>query len=177
MPHLNHELISAYVDGQLDPAETRNVELHLNECGGCCAVLAEMQELTDLFKDAEQFEPSPFLWTRIAAGFEQEKPSIPGRFAAAMANLRRLAFRPGLAAGCFALLMIAGIAVYREVNPSVTDRAALAEIDKAYQILAVQYPDSYNPFVSASSPDLEANPFRSMRLRGGNGSDPEDIRH
>ena len=137
----------------------------------------EMRELSNLFRGAEQFEPSPFLWTRIAADFEKEHGSRHSWGATLIAGLRRYAWHPGLAAAVFGILMIAGIAVFREVNVNVADRAALAEIDKAYQSLAAQNPDSYNPFVSGSSSD-DANPFRSSRLRGRTDSDPlVPVRH
>jgi anti-sigma factor RsiW len=178
IPHFGEEQISAYLDKQLDPGEARALEIHLRECESCHGVFDEMRELTNLFRGAEQVKPSPFLWTRIAADFGKERYSWRGWGATLIAGLRRYAWNPGLAAAVFGILMIAGVAVFREVNINVADRAALAEIDKAYQSLAAQNPDSYNPFVSGSPSDFDANPFKSLRLRGRTDSDPlVPVRH
>ena len=172
MPHFPEEQISAYLDRQLEPRETRELELHLEECESCRALFNEMRELSGLFREAERFEPSPFLWNRIAADFDKERSSARGWGAPIIACLRGFSWNPRLAASVFAVLMITGIAVYREVNTNIADRAALAEIDKAYQSLAAQNPDSYNPFSSGSPSDFDANPFRSMRMRGRMDSEP-----
>lgn len=178
MPHFAEEQISAYLDKQLEPGEARALELHLGECEGCRATLNEMRELNSLFREAERFEPSPFLWNRIAADFDKDRSSAHPWGASILAGLRSLACKPGLAASIFAVLMVAGIAIYREVNTNITDRAALAEIDRAYQSLAAQDPDSYNPFSASSPSGLDANPFRSMRLRGRTDSEPPvPVRH
>ncbi len=174
MPHFAEEQISAYLDKQLGPNETRALELHLNECASCRTICSDMRDLTNLFRDAERLEPSPFLWSRIAAGFnnKEEHSSAHGWGASIITGLRTFAWNPGLAASVLAVLMIAGIAVYREVNTNIADRAMLAEIDRAFQSQAAQDPDSYNPFSSVSSSSSDANPFRNMRLRGRLDSEP-----
>ena len=178
MPHFAEEQISAYLDKQLNAGETGALEIHLGECDRCRAVLNEMRELNGLFREAERFEPSPFLWNRIAANLNKDHASPRGWGASIIAGLRGFAWRPGMAASVFAVLMIAGIAVYREVNINNADRAALAEIDRAFQSLAAQDPDSYNPFSSESPSGFDANPFRSMRLRGRTDSGPlVPVRH
>ena len=166
MSHSKEEQISAYLDGQLARDESHELELHLRDCPGCRASFEEMRELNRLFREAERLEPSPFLWTRIAAGFEKERVPVRGWRENILAGLSSLGLKPGMAAAAMGILIFAGIAVYREININIADRAALVEIDKTRQSLAAQDPDAYNPFSFSSPRDLDANPFRSMRLSG-----------
>jgi anti-sigma factor RsiW len=171
MPHIKEEQISAYLDRQVDAAESSAIDLHLQACESCRAVFGELRDLNTLFRDAEQVEPSPFLWNRIAASFETnlyKERSTRSWGASVIAGLRRYAWNPGFAAAAFAILMSAGIAVFRQNTMSTTDQAALAEIDRAYKSLAAQNPDENNPFSSGSPSDFDTNPFRSGRLGRSN---------
>jgi anti-sigma factor RsiW len=170
MPHIKEEQISAYVDRQLGAAECRAVEAHLRECESCSALSGEMRELTLLFRDAERLEPSPFLWNRIAANISDRNCKEHGWGAAVIARLRRYAYNPGIAAAALGILMFAGIAVFRQIAIPGVDPVKLAEIDRAYQSLAAQDPDANNPFSSDSLPDIDSNPFRSVRLSGRSNS-------
>jgi len=166
MAHFEGEQISAFLDRQLAPDEMRALEAHLQQCQVCRASFEEMREMNRLFLGAERLEPSPFLWNRIAAGFEKERAPARGWRESILAGLQGLGLKPGMAAAAMGILIFAGIAVFREINVNTADRAALAEIDKARQSLAAQDPDAYNPFRFSSPRDLDANPFRSMRLSG-----------
>ena len=44
MPHVGEEKLSAYIDSQLDPGETRALDLHLAECESCRAILGDLRE-------------------------------------------------------------------------------------------------------------------------------------
>jgi hypothetical protein len=172
MPHINEEQLSAFLDRQLDVCENSFVETHVRECKSCRSLLEEMRALTYLFKDAERLKPSPFLWTRIAAGFEQENrksSSGRGRVASVLAGMRRFGLNSGLAAAAFGILMFIGISIFREPN---LNPAALAEIDRTYRSLAAEDPDAYNPFSSSSPSSFDVNPFRSVRLSGKTHSAP-----
>jgi hypothetical protein len=72
--------------------------------------------------------------------------------------------------------MIAGVAVFREIKVNVADKAALAEIDRAYSSLTAQNSEAYNPFSSGANSDFDANPFRSIRARTGS-TPPRDPQH
>jgi predicted anti-sigma-YlaC factor YlaD len=166
MPHIKEEQISAYIDGQLGEIENQSVEMHLRECESCQAVLNEMGELTNLFREAERSEPSPFLWNRIAADLNNKESSSALNWKNAIfAGLCRFGWNHGVAAAALCILMIAGVAVFREININIADRAALTEIDRAYSSLTAQGSEAYNPFSSSATPDFDANPFRSIRGR------------
>jgi anti-sigma factor RsiW len=175
MPHTKEEQISAYLDRQLDAAECRAVEAHLQDCETCSALAGEMRELTHLFHDAERMEPSPFLWNRIAANINvsntKERAATRGWGAAIIAGLRRYAYNPGIAAAALGILLFAGIAVFKQIAIPDVDPVKLAEIDRAYWNLAAQDPDANNPFSSGSPSDFDSNPFRSVRLSGRRNSD------
>ena len=115
-------------------------------------------------------EPSPFLWSRIAANINdsggKERARTRGWGAAILDGLRRYAYSPGIAAAALGILMFAGIAVFKQSATPDIDQAKLAEIDRAYQSLAAQDPDANNPFSIGSHPDFDSNPFRSVRLGG-----------
>ena len=171
MPHIKEEQISGYIDRQLDEIENRAVEMHLRECENCRAVLNEMGELTNLFHEAERFEPSPFLWNRIAADINSRECSSARSWRTAIiAGLGRLGWSHGIAVAALFIVIIAGITVFREININNADKAALAEIDRTYSSLTAQDSEAYNPFSSGTPSDFNTNPFRNIRARTGNAS-------
>jgi hypothetical protein len=172
MPHIEEEQLSAYLDRQLGAFANSQLEMHLRECESCRALFDEMREVNHLFQKAERFEPSPFLWTRIAASFESEKRehlSKGGLVASLVASVRRPGWSSGIAAAALGILMFIGIAIFKEpdINP-----AALAELNKVHATLAAENPDTYNPFNLGSFTDFDANPFRSVRINGRTSSAP-----
>jgi hypothetical protein len=88
-------LLSAYMDGEVDSADTRMLEKHLAECASCSHELALLQVAARMLATAPEVEPPASLleqievatirrrsvWQRLSAGFG----SIPayGRWAAA----------------------------------------------------------------------------------------------
>jgi len=174
MPHVKEEQISAYLDGQVNAAESHAIDLHLKQCESCRALLGEMRDLDNLFRNTEPAEPPPFLWNRIAADFEtnqyKERPSARSWGAAVIASLRRYAWNPGLATAAFSILMFAGIALFNQNTISTQDQAALAEIERVHRSLAAQNPDANNPFSSGWPDDFSSNPFRSVRLGRNTGA-------
>jgi len=175
MPHINEEQISSYLDKQLCIEETRSFEAHVGECESCRAVYEQMREVTRLFREAERFEPSPFLWNRIAADFDSKRPAALDWRASIIAGLRNYGWNRFLAAATLAIMLFVGVAIFRIDRGHIADRAALAEIDRVYRSLAAQDPDAYNPFSSGSPGELDANPFRSLRLGGGADKAPPAI--
>jgi hypothetical protein len=172
MPHVNEEQLSAYLDRQLDADGNGLVEMHLRECESCSGLVEEMREVTKLFRSAERLEPSPFLWTRIAAGFEHEtmeRSRKRGWGTSVLAGMRRFGWNSGIAATALGILMFVGITIFKE--PSINP-AALAEIDRVCKSLAAEDPDAFNPFSSGLPSDVDANPFRSARLNGRTNSAP-----
>ena len=165
MPHAREEQISAYIDEQLNADEKRSIEVHLQECPSCSAIYEEMCTLTQLFQNAERFQPPAFLWNRIAADFDKEQHAPHSWVDTIKASLRVYSRSWGMAAATMVILIIAGITIYHGNRMPDADRVALAQIDKISRDLASQDPDGYNPFVSGQSGEWDANPFKSMRLK------------
>jgi predicted anti-sigma-YlaC factor YlaD len=164
MRHIKEEQISAYIDRQLTDDENRELEIHLKECSSCHAAYEEMCSVSQLFREAERFEPSAFLWNRIAAGIDREHPVNRGWVTSIMAGLRGYSRSWGMAAATLVILIVVGITLYHGNRMPVADQAALAQIDQMYKDLAAQDPDGYNPFSSGTPDEWGANPFKSMRL-------------
>lgn len=162
MAHTAEEQISAYLDRQLGPEETRALETHARECPDCRALIEEMGRLDRVFREAERFEPSPFLWSRVAA----EQQARRGWKERILDGLKGFSLKHGMAAAAAAIIIFAGTAIVKEINIYMADQAALAEIDRTGRTLAAQDPDAYNPFIFSSPRDLEVNPFSKVRLNG-----------
>jgi len=162
--HIKEEDFSAYLDKQLDARQTQAVDEHLRSCQACSSLCSEMRDITRLFRESERAEPSPYVWNRIAAGFED---SLPNRGKASIfAGFRLFGLRPAMAAATLGFLLLIGGAVYMESTRTLADKAALAEIDRTYRSLAAKDPDTYNPFNSGSPLQFDSNPFRNLRLSG-----------
>jgi predicted anti-sigma-YlaC factor YlaD len=177
MSHFKEAEISAYLDHQLSADDARALEAHIEECESCHSVYSEMRSMTRLFREAERFEPSPFLWNRIAAGLDESKASAFDWKASLVGGLRSFGWSRGVAAVALASLFFSGIAIFHNRNSHIAEQAAMIEIDQVHQRLTAQDPDKYNPFSSASSShETDMNPFRSFRLSHTTNSTPEITR-
>lgn len=170
--HIKEEDFSAYLDRQLDARQSQAVDEHLRSCEACSSLFNEMRDINRLFRESERAEPSPFLWNRIAAGFEDNQPHR--RKASIFTGFRIFGWRPTMAAAALCFLVVIGAAVYFENTRNLADKAALAEIDRTYRTLAAMDPDTYNPFNTGSPLPLDSNPFRSLRLSGRAGTPPKN---
>ena len=165
MKHLSDELISAWVDGQLETGEMDQVECHLRDCGGCRATADEMSAVTEAFRAAEDAELPPYLWGRIAARLEKEASPRP-------TGLRSWVIpgigNPLLARAAAAVLVIAilatGGAIYIE-RKSAANLEMQAEIQRAHNSLVALDTESYNPFRTAGAAYREVNPFSRDQVR------------
>ena len=167
MEHIKTEQISAYLDKQLNREEALALDAHFRDCGYCRTLRDELLEVSNLFRNAERLEPSPFLWNRIAADFDKEQSSTHSFITSFLSGLRRYSWNLRLASATLAVLMIAGVAVFIGSIDRISDKAALADIDQTYKSLAALDPETYNPFGSGLPAELDANPFKSLRMSGG----------
>ena len=166
MTHINEEQISAYLDEQLNSEETLALEVHFRDCENCRAVRDEFLEVSNLFRNAGGFEPSPFLWNRIAADFDKEKSATRSWLKSFAAGLRKPTWNLRFASAAMVILMIAGVVVFRGGSGNLAEQSALADINRTYESLAALDPDSYNPFGSGVPHELDANPFKNLRKSG-----------
>ncbi len=65
-PHVQN-LLSAYYDQELAPAEAAEVAQHVAHCAACAGELAEFEELTARTQSLPHPAPPPDLWTQLAA--------------------------------------------------------------------------------------------------------------
>jgi len=77
----NSELIGAYHDGELDPAQKAAVEEHLKVCASCAALLEQMRSLSRRARDPGLYYEAPaYLEARIRGALRAELPKeLPHR--------------------------------------------------------------------------------------------------
>lgn len=69
-------LVSAYCDGETNPAETALVQAHLRECPECAAVLQAYRRLGTAVQELPQEEPSPALWGRVRQALPERRGGL-----------------------------------------------------------------------------------------------------
>lgn len=67
-PHRIERQLSAYLDGELAPAEMAEVRAHLADCDHCRAELEELRACKDLLARLRPIEPPPDLETSLLDG-------------------------------------------------------------------------------------------------------------
>ncbi len=164
-PHLAEDVISQWLDRELDSQQSRQVEEHLRECASCRAIGNELSEVDRAFRTLDTIEPPPYLWTRIAANIEVEaREARRGLFGLAW----RLAW-PSAAVWAPATLLIvligSGIAYMEYRAMERTQLAAISEIDRAHEQLVTLNIKNHNPFHEPTDVDAGANPFTQTHLR------------
>lgn len=97
------ELLSAYLEGELNPRDKAIVENHLTGCPDCAALLAVLSRTQKALAGFPELNPSPGLLARLAAIPEQKKkfsftfdfvlkPALQPVFAAATIFMTLLSF-------------------------------------------------------------------------------------
>ena len=98
MTHPSEETLNDYVERELNPAEQVRVATHVEACGECAVVVAEIQQVVRDAAALGPMTPPPHVWTLIQARLApstvpstvHSRPSIDGRrwtrFAWAMAT-------------------------------------------------------------------------------------------
>ncbi len=70
-------LLSAYVDGEVDPKERVEVESHLTACQSCSAELDQLYRLKELFRYLEVKEPALGFRGRLSAKLATARQDLP----------------------------------------------------------------------------------------------------
>jgi anti-sigma factor RsiW len=165
--HISEEQISAWVDRQLDPGETRQIEDHLRDCAECRAAADDMSAIAEVFRSAETAELPPYLWSRIATHLESETSPQRSRVRSwFMPAISRPLWTRAAAAILAVAILAAGGALYVEHKSAADlERRALAEMQLAQNSLVALGAESYNPFRTAGAAYREENPFSRDRVR------------
>jgi hypothetical protein len=67
------ERLSAFVDGELPPAEAAAVRAHASGCAACTAALADLRALVTNVRALDVPEPPPTLWPAIEGALERRE--------------------------------------------------------------------------------------------------------
>ena len=116
-----HRLIHPYLDGELDPVRSLEIEAHLNDCQTCAQAYNELRSFHSALSDsALRFEPPAALRNRIRSAVRDESEATDRSL--------RFSWRWVIPAVSFAVLLIVGWAVFALVNRSSTRDLVAQEI-------------------------------------------------
>ena len=71
------DLLSGYLDGELNDVEKRRLELHLEACSACRAVLADLRAIVAAAPHYQGRQPSRDLWPALARHLKAESSVVP----------------------------------------------------------------------------------------------------
>ena len=77
MTHPNEETLNDYVERELSPAEQVRVATHVEACGECALVVAEIQQVVRDAAALGPITPPPHVWTLIQARLAQSTVDSP----------------------------------------------------------------------------------------------------
>jgi hypothetical protein len=103
--------LSAYLDGELEPAEARACEAHLGACAGCAATLQELRQVAERAGALGSEAPGAEVWAGIAERIRSTpQESAPGTRTVQPTPILKPEFRRGVSLSV-PQLIAAGIAV------------------------------------------------------------------
>lgn len=106
------ERLSAYIDGDLAPAEREWIDRHVAVCAKCAAVLAGLERVVASARTLEDRPPANDLWPAIAERLATRTPAPVTPIASAQGRRRFSFTMPQLAAAAIALMVISAAAVW-----------------------------------------------------------------
>jgi len=68
------ENLSAYLDGELDPAGAAELESHLEGCESCRSELESLRSTVELVRSVPRVQAPPVLKQRLASATSSRKP-------------------------------------------------------------------------------------------------------
>lgn len=111
------EIISAYLEGELEAAERAAVEAHLKACPACAALLDSVGGAVAELADWPEVEPPPALLERLRAIPSARRPRPAGRLRPVLDWLLRPSLQPVYAAVSVLLLAVTFIAFSSQGQP------------------------------------------------------------
>jgi len=116
----NGLLIHAFVDRELDPAKSLEMEAHLRECESCATAQQQIRGLSTLMKDSSlRFTPPASFEKRLRAAVRREANEKP-----ATQSWRRWAF----ASASLAVVVLAALAVVLILNRPASETLIAQEV-------------------------------------------------
>ena len=129
MKHENY--LVAYVDGELPPDRARRIERHVQSCGSCSAMVAELRRINAL-PPPPMIEPSAefdrMFWTKLAGVRSEQEPQAGGWLSGIVSFMIRpagLAVSTGLALGVFVVFLY----LLRPPNAALLQQEFMAAAD------------------------------------------------
>jgi anti-sigma-K factor RskA len=143
------ELLSDYIDGELELGEQVKLERHLGDCEPCRAVRDDLLQIVHFSHQLPEHSPSGALWARIQSDIKEQQPAdFWSRTQGWWTRTRRRHFDlsiPQMAAAAAALVIVLSIGV-------IVSRQASAP---AGMYLASSLTDAPSEVRPLSSPDLQ----------------------
>lgn len=125
------DLLSPYLDGELDPSARAEVEAHLAACPECAGLADRMRVALAAFASFPEVEPSPALRRRLMAIPDRSRR----RWSVDLGFLRRPVVQPFLAAVSGLLLLVS---VYL-VSPGSVQRAVRQQFHRGISTIEKLY--------------------------------------
>src|SRR5687768_15726826 len=117
--HLSTEQLSSYMDGEVEHAASREVEVHLASCPACRARLSSMRRLVVEIRRMERVAPPPDLGHQVRAQVVAQ--GAPRTLRSRMRDFfRSLVFEPSIravAAMGLATVVVLGALEWQKVPP------------------------------------------------------------
>ncbi|HEX9166920.1 MAG TPA: zf-HC2 domain-containing protein [Gemmatimonadales bacterium] len=155
MSHDSHwsDLLTPYLDGELDAETQRQLEDHLAACAPCRALLADLRAIVSAAPGYRGAPPQRDLWPGIAAGIDRARVvPLPGRTPPRLFTLRQL-----MAASVLLAAAAGGLAWFaaRGAGPAAPVSVAAGPGEPASLRLAAVNPRADSAYDGAVA-DLEA---------------------
>jgi hypothetical protein len=126
------DLLSGYLDGELNDVEKHRLELHLEECTACQGVLADLRAIVAAAPHYQGRDPSRDLWPAISKYLKSESKVVPLRRvsaghledAAALLHPKQSRRRPGwpiLLAASLLIALVSGGTVWLATRGTAPD--------------------------------------------------------
>jgi len=77
--HKVKELLSLYLDGELNPKESKRIADHLSQCQECTSELEQLSLIKHAAQSLEQYEPPAYLFYRIKDEIAKQVRTKSGR--------------------------------------------------------------------------------------------------
>ncbi len=140
MTHLEVEnLVSDYLEGQLEAARRSQLEAHLAGCRQCQQTVADVRRVLELCQASEDLEPAPWLVTKIVlATVGERKPSLREQIAAYFRPVLQPRFAYSLAMAVFSFSIIinaAGINLRHLTLEDLNPRTWVRRADRSGHLL------------------------------------------
>ena len=127
------DLLSAYLDRELDEATRAAMDAHAAQCRECGSLLADLREIEVKAANLPELAPSRDLWSGIAARIETPVIDLGAAQQAGQAKRSRTMnrwVRPGVAAAALVLITagVTHVMTRRAYAPAANDSATVATI-------------------------------------------------